>query len=195
MKPKNNEQQKANKDEDKKTIEQILTGDVNKFAILRKKYYYLVLSLVRKIIKDELDAEDVIQETFIKVYNSLASYNSEYAFSSWLYRITSNACIDYLRFKKDLRYYDDDEEFEDSSLIPDKNIIENEKAKIIEDAINNLPSKYKELFTLRHTEELQYDEISKKLNMPLGTVKTNLFRARKCIELSLKKYPAVFNLS
>ena len=187
--------EKINKEEDKKTIDQILRGDVNKFTILQKKYYYLVLSLVRKIIRNDDDAEDIIQETFIKVYNSLASYNSEYAFSSWIYRIASNTCIDFFRLKKDLVYYDEEEEFEDISLSPDKNIIENEKIKIIEDAINDLPDKYKELFILRHKEELRYEEISEKLNMPLGTVKTNLFRAKKYIELFLKKYPTVFNIS
>ncbi|MCL2039911.1 MAG: RNA polymerase sigma factor [Bacteroidetes bacterium] len=194
MKSKDNEE-KASKEEDKKVIALILSGDINKFAILQKKYYYLVLSLVRKIIKNDDDAEDVIQESFIKVYNSLASYNSEYAFSSWLYRIVSNACIDFFRVKKDLLYYDEDEEFEDSSLIPDNSIIESEKTKIIEDAINNLPPKYKEIFILRHKEELSYEEISLQLNMQLGTVKTNLFRARKCIELFLRKYPSVFNFS
>lgn len=188
--------EKLNKEEDRKTIDQILNGDINKFSVLQKKYYYLVLTLVRKIIKDDDDADDVVQETFIKVYHSLSTYSSEYAFSSWIYRIASNTCIDFIRVKKDLVHYDaTDIEFEDSSLIPDQDIIANEKMKIIENAINDLPKVYREIFVLRYKEELKYEEISASLNIPLGTVKTNLFRAKKYVEIFLKKYPAVFNLS
>jgi RNA polymerase sigma-70 factor (ECF subfamily) len=191
------------KEEDRKIIQAILEGDVNKFAVLQKKYHYLIYSLVRKIIKDDDDVEDVLQETFIKAYNALSSYSFEYAFSSWIYKIASNSCIDFLRKKKNLIYYerfhneaneDDKYQIEDDSFTPEGFMIDKEKKEIIKNAIYALPSKYKELILMRHEEELSYQEISEKLDIPLGTVKVNLFRARKILELQLRKFPTIFNI-
>ena len=188
-------------EEDKNIIEQILAGDINKFAILQKKYYYMLLTLIRKIIKDADDVEDVMQESFIKAYKNLASYNFEFTFSSWLYKIASNCCIDFLRKKRDLSYdsfenKDNEEGFqiEDSYFLPDENIINNERTKIIESAVNKLPKKYIKLFKLRYEDEIQIEELADKLNMPIGTIKTHLFRARKIVELTLRKYPVFFDI-
>lgn len=189
-----------NKNEDYEIIKQILSGNINKFSIIQNKYYYLIFSLVKKIIKDPDDIEDIIQETFIKAYSKLITYNNDHSFSSWIYKIASNNCIDFIRRKKKLSYdniideYNAEEGFqiEDITFMPDKDIMNTERSKIIKDTIKHLPDRYKLLIKLRYEDELKCEDIATQLNIPLGTVKTHLFRARKIMGLALKKYPEVF---
>ncbi len=179
-------------EEDRFAVRQILeNGDHSYFTFIQNKYYKIIASLIRRMIKDEDDVEDLTQETFIKAYSALSTYRSEYAFSSWIYRIASNNCIDFLRKKrfptisidKPIESAEDDIyfEIEDKTTIPDLNIMSEEKRQIIEDSINSLPENYREIIKLRHEEELDYSEISAKLGLPLGTVKAHLFRARKIL--------------
>jgi len=191
-------------EEDRNAVRKILNdGDHSYFTFLQNKYYKIIASLIRRMIKDEDDVEDLTQETFIKAYSALNTYRFEYAFSSWIYRIASNNCIDFLRKKrfpmisidKPIDYSDDDLyfEIEDKTTIPDLNIMSEEKRKIIEDSINCLTENYREIIKLRHEEELEYTEIASKLNLPLGTVKAHLYRARKILMIKLKKHQYVLN--
>jgi RNA polymerase sigma-70 factor (ECF subfamily) len=200
----NEEKKLRSKDEDIHTIECILSGDTDMFEVLQNKYKLLIYSLMRKMVKDEDDIDDLVQETFIKAYRSLSNYNQDYAFSSWLYKIASNTSIDFLRKKRILvsishsnttEEEDEEYEIEDSSYLPDANIIDSERSAIIKNAINELHEKYRVIIQLRHDEDLDYVEIAERLGIPLGTVKVNLFRARKLLELSLRKYPDLFDLS
>lgn len=182
--------------EDFEIVRQILDGNVNAFSLLQNKYQKIIASLIRRMIKNEDDVEDLTQETFIKAYNALTSYQYGYSFSSWIYKIASNTCIDFLRKK---RYntislnqqYDSNEEQEmeipDIDSIPDMAVLSEERKNVIIEAIENLPDNYKMIIKLRHEEELDYNEISSKLNIPLGTVKAHLFRARKILYNHLKK--------
>jgi RNA polymerase sigma-70 factor (ECF subfamily) len=191
--------------EDIEIINRILNGDVNAYGVLQNKYKRVISSLIRKMVKDEDDIDDLVQDTFIKAYRALDRYHSNYSFSAWIYRIASNTCIDFLRKKKlniisinqPLSGGNEDEdsmyfEIEDNSFQPDIEYINNERKAALNDAIENLPEKYKIIIKLRHEEELDYNEISLKLDMPLGTVKAHLFRARKLLLDDLKKLSNLF---
>ncbi len=193
-----------NSNEDAEVIIRILDGEVNAFGILQKKYKRVISSLIRKMIKDEDDIDDLVQETFIKAYRALDRYQSSYSFSAWIYRIASNTCIDFLR-KKRLNIISIDQpigtideedglffEIEDNSYQPDVEFINNERKAALYSAIDSLPEKYRLIIKLRHEEELDYNEIALKLDMPLGTVKAHLFRARKMLLDDLKKINHLF---
>lgn len=187
--------------DDKEVVDLILKGDQKKFELLENKYKKLIFSLIRKMVRNEEDVEDLTQDSFIKAYNALSSYNENYSFSSWLYRIASNTCIDFLRKKRfttvsiDQPVADDDEyvmEIEDNSFIPDMGVLNEERRLVITSAIDNLPDNYKKVVKMRHEEELDYKEISEKLDLPLGTVKAHLFRARKILLTELKNRADLF---
>ncbi|MCX7736049.1 MAG: sigma-70 family RNA polymerase sigma factor [Candidatus Kapabacteria bacterium] len=189
-------------EDDKKIIKIILDGNKSAFSLLQKKYKPLITSLIRKMIKNEDDVQDLVQETFIKTYNSLDKYQETYPFSSWLFKLASNHCIDFLRKKRlttiSLQFQnsesDEEQEYEivDNSNMPDSEILSNERTIIIKEAISQLPDNYQLIIHLRHEEELDYQEISERMNIPLGTVKAHLFRARKILEIYLKKHRYLF---
>ena len=150
------------------------------------------------MVHNSADAEDLTQETFIKIYNNLASYNPVYPFSSWILKISSNTCIDFLRKKRidtiPLEKQDDDNENDiylqipDTTSVPDKNLINKEKIQNINKLVNMLPEIYQHIIRLRFEDDLSYSEISETLNIPLGTVKTLIFRARKMLEILAKQH-------
>lgn len=190
--------------EDFETITRIVNGELNAFGILQEKYKGIIYSLIRKMVKDEDDIDDLVQETFIKAYRAIERYNPEFSFSAWIYRIASNTCIDFLRRKrlniisldKPIGASDDDEglylEIEDNSYQADTVMLNEEKTNTLYNAIENLPEKYRIIIKLRHEEEMDYNEIATKLNMPLGTVKAHLFRARKLLLDELRKVNHLF---
>jgi RNA polymerase sigma factor (sigma-70 family) len=198
-----NENKKISNLEDVETVNRILNGDSEAFAILQKKYKRIIASLIRRMIKDEDDVMDLTQDTFIKTYNGLSKYQSSYSFSSWLFKIASNTCIDFLRKKRfgfvsiSQGYGDSEDggelEIKDDSYIPDMNVLTSERRKVLLEAIEQLPDNYKKIIKMRHGEELDYSEISEKLGIPLGTVKAHLFRARKILYDQLKNHKYLFN--
>ncbi len=182
--------------EDLKHINAAINGDQDAFAWLMKKYKGPLQNLIFKMIREKNDVEDLVQEVFIKAFNSLQNYNQEYAFSTWIYRIAINNTIDYLRKKRlntfsiDKDDYEDDDkpkfEIPDTTYSADANLILEQRQKIINDAIDSLPEKYKKIIELRHKDDLSYEEISEILNLPIGTVKVQLFRARELLNKYLK---------
>ncbi len=184
------------KAEDIKHVNAAINGDQDAFAWIMKKYKGPLQNLIYKMVSDKNEIEDLIQEVFIKAFNSLENYSQEYAFSTWIYRIAINNTIDYLRKKKletfsiDSQLEDEEDrprfEIPDTSYSADANIILEQRQQIINDAINSLPEKYKKVIELRHKEELTYEEISEILNLPIGTVKAHLFRARELLNKYLK---------
>ncbi len=193
---KSQENKNASKLEDYELIGNALKGDQSAYDRLMKKYYKLVNNLIYRMIYNKEDVEDLTQEAFIKAFNSLEKFDHQFAFSTWLYKIASNNCIDYLRKKKlstisidkEIDSEDDDLRFEipDNDYKPDRNILDTEKKKILEDAIASLPEKYKTVILLRHQDEMEYEEIAQKLNIPLGTVKAHIFRGRELLNKYLK---------
>lgn len=190
--------------EDVAIIEEILSGNHNSFGILQKKYKRVIATLIRKMVKDEDDVDDLVQETFIKAYKAIDRYQSCYSFSSWIYRIASNTCIDFLRRKRlniisidqPIAGSDEDDgmtfEIEDTEYQPDIEYLNAERQRALYNSIENLPDKYKLIIKMRHEDDLEYSEISEKLNLPLGTVKAHLFRARKLLLEDLKKINHLF---
>lgn len=187
---------KLSQQEDLIAINKVLKGDHNAYSDIQNKYIGLVSGIIRKMINNEDDVKDLAQESFLKAYKALSSYKPQYSFSSWLLKIASNNCIDFLR-KKRFNFVSierpglddsDDKEYEikDSSQPADMNLLADERKKIISEAIAQLPDNYQEIIRLRHEEELDYANISQKLDLPLGTVKAHLFRARKMLYEILK---------
>ncbi|MCC7430621.1 sigma-70 family RNA polymerase sigma factor [bacterium] len=178
-------------------INQALDGNQNAYAALVKRYQTGLYIMLSKMVNNKLQAEDLVQETFMKAFKSLASYNPEHAFSTWLYKIAKNNCIDYIR-KKRLQAYsmdaeiegkDDDfqRDYQDTEAIsPEREFLQKERTQIIKIAIDNLPKKYHEAIILRHQEDKSYEEIAELLRIPVGTVKARIFRAREMLKVSLK---------
>lgn len=189
--------------EDFEIIKNILAGKHEQYGILQKRYRGIITTLIRKMVKDEDDVQDLVQETFIKTFNALDKFQFGYSFSSWIYRIASNNCIDFLRKKRfqmvsidqPLGTGDDDYTFEikDEDSTPEDRMMRNERSEILKKAIDELPENYKKIIFLRHTEELDYQEIAIQMDMPLGTVKAHLFRARKLLYDKMKDYTYLFN--
>ncbi len=149
------------------------------------------------MIENPQVTEDIVQETFIKAYNALASFNEEFAFSTWLFKIATNHCIDTLR-KKKLRTYSLDtpiqtkdgavqRDYPDDSYSPESFTIASEHTSIILDAVEDLPGKYKTVINMRHRDDKSYEEISETLEIPIGTVKARIFRAREILKRILKE--------
>lgn len=189
--------QQQSRQDDTELIARAVAGEQLAFRQLERKYRGAITSLIRRMMHSHPnDVEDLVQETFIKAFQALASFNNEFAFSTWLYKIASNHCIDFLR-KKRLKAFSIDQPIEtkdgtveyeiyDDSTTPDLDIHNRERTAIIVEAINNLPEKYRMVIKMRHEEDMDYQEIADKLEIPLGTVKAHLFRARAILYKKLK---------
>lgn len=189
--------QPPNSNEDFELIEKILAGDVNLFEKIQKKYHRQLFSLVLRMIRNYEDAQDIVQETFIRAFNNLDKYQKEFQFHSWLFKIASNLCIDCLRRRRfqhisidmPAPYRDDADalDFVDEEANADKDLLSKEQTNILNKAIEELPEHYRKVIILRHFEELDYKEIAEQLAIPIGTVKAHLFRARRILMELLKR--------
>ncbi len=148
------------------------------------------------MVHDREQVEDLTQEAFIKAFASLKSFNEEFAFSTWLYKIATNNSIDFIR-KRKLQMYsidkpieskDSDYTFElpDDSYEADRELISDQKAVLLKQAIDQLPEKYRRVILLRHSEERSYEEIAAMLKLPIGTIKAHIFRARELLYRQLR---------
>ena len=183
--------------EDSRNIKAALKGDQVAYRVIMKKYHDQVYNLLYRMVHTKDEVEDLTQEAFIKAFNSLQNFNEEFAFSTWLYKIATNNCIDYIR-KRKLKTFSIDKpisskdgeysfEIPDSTFVPDRSMIENQRSRVIQDAVNSLPEKYRTVILMRHTEDKDYQEIADELQLPLGTVKAHIFRAREILYKKLKK--------
>lgn len=163
------------------------------FKEILKKHKESVYYLILKMVSAPEDAEDLTLEVFAKAYHNLDKYNPEFAFSTWLYRMASNHCIDFLR-KKRLPTQQIDEQNEgtegesfsvvikDDANTPEEEMIQKQKSALVKKAISKLPPKYAEMIELRYFEELSYEEIATRINAPVGTVKAQINRAKIMFE-------------
>ena len=162
-------------------------GREDNFEELVRRYQRPITGYVYRMLNNYDASLDVTQEVFIKVYNSLERYSSEYKFSTWLYRIAHNAAIDWMRRNSvnqqsiEAENADGTYQLQIESLQPNPEQMRerSEWRTEIETVIKCLPPVYRELIVLRHTQDLSYDEIAEVTNLPLGTVKNRLFRARE----------------
>ena len=186
----------ASRLEDDKYVAEALSGKEESYKKLVDKYQKPLYFHIRKMIKEVELVEDLVQEVFMKAFHNLSTYSNDYAFSTWLYRIATNHTIDYLRKKKlqtlsiNEPYKTKDGEMEiqlpDETYLTDQPVIRKQRKQIVQQAIDDLPEKYKAVIEMRHMEEKSYQEIAEILDLPLGTVKAHIFRAREMLYKALK---------
>lgn len=182
--------------EDDVLVKRAVGGDERAYKELVDKYQRALYFHILKMIKDKEQVHDLVQEAFVKAFDNLNIYNTNYAFSTWLYRIATNHTIDYLRKKKlqtlsinePLKTRDGEMQMqiEDESAGTDRTIIRKQRQEMVQKAIDELPDKYRKVIEMRHMEEKSYQEISEVLDVPLGTVKAHIFRARELLYKALK---------
>ncbi len=176
---------------DEEIVARVLSGQEHLFETLVRRYQTRILSHVARMVGSREDALDLSQEIFLKVFGALDRFNPEFRFSTWLFRIAGNAAIDHLRKRKPrtipLETTDSDghvssPEYKSSDLDPFGRLRNTERGDAIARAIADLPAEFRELIALRHFTGLSYEEIAEVKNMPLGTVKNKLFRARAVLK-------------
>ncbi len=180
------------REEDIQLVARARAGDERAFRALLEKYERAVFSICLRMVRNREEAADLAQDAFIKVFGSLDRYNPAYAFSSWLFKITSNLCIDYLRKRRiDTLPMDQPIDGEKGEIqrqyaapdpTPDESLDRREKMARLESAIAALPDHYRIMLVLRHQEDLSYEEIADHLSIPLGTVKARIHRAREMLK-------------
>jgi RNA polymerase sigma-70 factor (ECF subfamily) len=171
-------------------IAQCKDGDVAGLKILyelhAKKIFYLAL----RILSSPQEAEDVVQDIFIKVFKNIKNYRGEAAFGTWLYRVTSNHCLDILRKRKKHTWVEIDETLENSNRINFKNDPEHAEKMLsptIVRALDQLSPRQRICLVMREMENLSYEEISICLGISLGSVKSNIYRAKEYLRNYFKK--------
>lgn len=155
-----------------------LAGDQEAFAGLVRRYDRPVYHLAYRTLRDAEEARDVAQETFFKAYRSLRTFRPDAKFSTWIFSIAYHACCDRLNRR---RRFSSEElpETADAGPGPERRVIAMDEAERLRDAIARLPEKYRTVVTLYHLQGQQYEEIATVLGLPMGTVKTHLFRAKE----------------
>ena len=168
-------------------------GREDGFEELVRRYQRPIAAYVYRMVGDYEAALDLTQEVFIKVYNSLRRYRSEFKFSTWIYKIAHNSAVDHLRRQGGreqalLREFDGEQydlPVESKRPSPEQESERAERRAEIERVVGQLPAAYRELVVLRHSHDLSYDEIAEVTGLPLGTVKNRIFRAREAMRKHL----------
>lgn len=183
-------------------VERVRTGDQRAFKSLVERYQRKVYAVALGMLKDKEDARDVAQEAFVKVYRYLDHFKGDASFYTWLYRITVNICIDVMRKKGSAR---EDVEFDEAvahdtaeanigalgsrlGTNPQKSALRKELADKILSALEQVPPKHREILLLREIEGMSYEELSRTLEIPKGTVMSRLFHARLKVQKVLNEY-------
>lgn len=173
--------------DERKLAARIVMGDMQAFDELVTEYQNKVIHISYSMLSDYEDACDASQEVFVKVYRSIANFRGESSLSTWIYRITRNVCMDFIRKRKNAVIMSIDEEkedapkteIEDESKSPEHIAERNETVSMVHRAISRLEENQRIILTMYDIEGMSYDEISKILEIPAGTVKSRLNRARQ----------------
>ncbi|TAK44146.1 MAG: sigma-70 family RNA polymerase sigma factor [Saprospiraceae bacterium] len=178
--------------EDYQLVKSAILGDQHAYAILHDRYRPSVYNHLYKMVRNHDDAEDLTIEAFGKAFNKLSTYAPHFAFSTWLFKIAVNNCIDYIR-KKRLHFLSIDQPMEPYSekdftgslraiaLNPEEDFIRCQRLQMVRRILTHLNTKYRLMIELRYYQELSYEEIANELEIPLGTVKAQLFRAKEML--------------
>lgn len=163
-------------------------GDQKAYASLMQRYKDSIYFMALKMVNNREDAMDLTVETFAKAFEKLDKYQPEFAFSTWLFRVATNNCIDFIRKKKlntmSIHGMMDDDgddrplQIKADTLNPEETSIKKQQTNELKTLVESLPPRYRNLITLRYFDELSYEEIAQQLSLPLGTVKAQLFRAK-----------------
>ena len=165
---------------DRELIQRAMRGAKDAFGELVTRYQTNVFNVCYRVLHDRVEAEDLAQETFMRAFDRLYTFDSGREFGPWVRRIAANLCLNYLESRKvaaDL----DEERDGDQSHMPEPAAEVRERSAQIRDALASLPARYRVVIELRHYQDLSYDEIASELNIPLSDVKSHLFRARKLL--------------
>ena len=185
---------------DHQLIEATKKGDEEAFAEIVNRYRNPLTNYLFRMLGDYEEAVDLAQETFVRVYFAIERYHTDYAFSTYIYRIATNLAISEIRKKKRRKLLSltsffqtdnsDAQEFHppDEKSLPDEDLIEIERNRTIEKAIATLPDKYRAPIILREIQELSYEAIAQILGLGLGTTKSRISRARALLREKLKQY-------
>lgn len=188
-----NKRKKDKISKDAELVKAALNGDQKAYGRLMERYRDSIFFMIQKMVNDRNDAEDLTMEAFGKAFSKLANYSSEFAFSTWLYRIAINNAIDHIRKKRLDVYLTIDENVEDGegsmapreipgeSRDPEEEMIKKQRILMMRGVIANMPAKYRKLIEMRYLKELSYDEISTITKSPLGTIKAQLYRAKELL--------------
>ena len=178
-----------------KRIKQVLKGDQNAYADIVNLYQHKLYQICYRMLSNKQEAEDIAQEAFVRAYINLHSYDQKRKFSTWLYRIATNLCIDRIRKKKPDYYLDAQvpgtdgldmySQIASDEKLPEETVEQMELQERIQYEISRLPDKYRSVIVLKYIEELSLQEISEILDMPLGTVKTRIHRGREALRKQL----------
>ncbi len=181
--------------DEKTIIEQVLAGDNNAFGQLVELYQDRVYNLALRMCGNQDDAFDLSQEAFFRAWRGLSGFQFESAFSTWLFRLTSNVCLDWLRAKKrrptvSLTTVDDEDqevqmELPEPGKSPEELLLAAEDREALAKAMNQLPVEYRQILTLRAIDDLSYTQIAEILKLREGTVKSRLNRARAALRKKL----------
>ena len=171
-------------------VESAKNGDEKAFSNLLNRYRDSIYYMLLKMVNNSSDAEDLTIEAFGKAFRNLDSFTPEFAFSTWLFKIATNNCIDFIR-KKQVSPTPLDQLQEDIDTItvniqsdlpdPEETLINDQKIAVLRDIVNQLKPRYRNLIDLRYYKEYSYEEIASELKLPIGTVKAQLYRAKSLL--------------
>lgn len=175
---------------DQHYIDLILKGQANEFAVLVDRYKDMVFSLALKMVKNNEEAEEVAQDTFIKIYTSLKKFKGDSKFSTWIYKIAYNTCLDRLKKSKKEENNISIDEFSIDLIKTMSNALsvleDKERKQTIQDCLNLLPKEDNFLLTLFYFDDQNLEEIAKIMNITANNVKVKLFRSRQKLTIILK---------
>jgi RNA polymerase sigma-70 factor (ECF subfamily) len=167
-----------NTESDKELLERVKANDTRAFALLVDRYKIRLFNLIYRMLQNREEAEDILQETFLRVFKEKARFDPTYSFSTWIYTIALNLCRNELKRKKKFRFFGLDLIKDDRRYAVEKMNCTTNLSSVLEKAIASLPDKYKTAFLLREVNQLSYEEMSESMGVPLGTVKSRVNRAR-----------------
>ena len=188
------DEEKGSRPSDEDLIERFQNGDLYAFDLIVKRYKNQLLNFVYRFLGNAEEAEDLVQETFLRVYRNRKAYQKVAKFSTWIYTIAGNLAKTELRKRKrrkffsisDLGYNEKDYDISDEAYNPEKDVDGRMKEEIIYKEIDALSPKFREVILLRDVQQLSYEEISQIVNIPLGTVKSRVNRGRLKLQEKLK---------
>lgn len=177
--------------QEKEIIARVTKGDTQAFSVLVDNYQNLIFHVVKKILPRQMDAEDVCQEVFVKIYRGIGSFRQESKLSTWVAKIAYSTALNHL--KKNKRsltedYPDDIINLSTERDSPEELLSKKNTSEYLNKLIDQLPEKYGLILTLYHLEEFSIEEINETTGMPEGTIKSHLYRARKMLKDKVKNY-------
>jgi RNA polymerase sigma-70 factor (ECF subfamily) len=178
--------------QDYELVKTALSNNNQAYTVLMERYRDSIFHTMLKMVRNHEDAEDLTIEAFGKAFQKLPSYSPSFAFSTWLFKIATNNCIDFIR-KQRMKITsidepvkeDSDENFgrllKANSLNPEEHYMMEQRSRVLRNMMDKLKGNYRQMIEMRYFDEMSYQEISEKMNLPIGTVKAQLFRAKELL--------------